>query len=77
MVLKGFSWVNNIKIRLNGPERIEGGHTMIKSGQIVLNGVNWVCNAKIWSNGVERSQLGPQYKNKSYGLEKSHLSTQW
>ena len=36
---------------------------------MVLKGVNWVHNDKIRSNGLESSQLGTQYKIRSYGLE--------
>ena len=46
---------------------------MIKLDQMVLKAVNWVQSDKIRSNGLESSQLGTQYKIRSYGLERSHM----
>ena len=36
---------------------------MIKLGHIFLKGVSWVDNRKIRSYGLEMSHLGTQYKN--------------
>ena len=47
MVLKGFNWVHNTKIRFYGFERSQFGYTMIKLGQMVLKGVSWIHNTKL------------------------------
>ena len=46
---------------------------MIKLGHMVFKGVICVYSVKIRSNGLEKSQLGTQYKIRSYGLERSDM----
>ena len=60
MVLKGVNCVHNNKIRSNGLERSQLGHTI----------------KKIMSNGIEGSQLGTQYKDQVIWIEMSQLCTQ-
>ena len=83
MVLKGVNCVHNAKIRSYGVEESIGytlikagtqcknqviwswkesiGYTLIKLGQMVLKGVNRVNNAKTRSYGVEKSQLSTHW----------------
>ena len=78
MVLKGVSWVHNDKIVVNGLEMSQlGTQSYIRSNAVERTklGTQYKKKQIIWS---WKELIGyPMIKFKSYGLERSHLGTQW